>query len=298
MPRVLTTLLATFTIVSGSIVGVAACTSPGIRIERHTIADSAIIEASGLARGAFGDRLWIINDGGSAAELHAVGRDGRSLGAVVVRDVMNRDWEDLAALDVDGRNALLIADVGDNAAAREMTRLIVVAEPDLRKAAVEPLFTIGVRLPDGPADVEAVAVDSAANDAYLLTKRTLPPRLYRVSLDSEVGTTDAELLGPIASLPAPTEADLRLAPVRMDWHWQPTAMDFSADGSAAAILTYRAVYHYQRAAGQSWLDALNAAPTRIVPIDIPGAEALALDDARIWVTHEGQPATLLEVREL
>ena len=70
----------------------------------------------------------------------------------------------------------------------------------------------------------------------------------------------AKWLGTITSLPQPSRQDVEFAPKTKDWHWQPVGMDISADNLAAVILTYRAVYYYQRQPGQDWLDALNTQP--------------------------------------
>lgn len=78
------------------------------------------------------DLLWVLNDGGSPAALHAVGLDGADLGRVLLPEIRNVDWEDLATFERDDRSWLLIADVGDNFAMRHHVTLYVVAEPDAR----------------------------------------------------------------------------------------------------------------------------------------------------------------------
>lgn len=210
----------------------------------------------------------------------------------------NIDWEDLASYQISAAHDLLIADIGDNDALRESVNLYVVAEPDPAGGdTTVAARSIAFQYPDGPRDAEAVAVDAEAGAVYVLSKRTISPELYEVpfshaSLDADE-LVAARYLGPITSLPRPTDEDLEHAVERQDWHWQPTAMDFSPDGTSATILTYRAVYSYERNAGESWYDALQSEP-RVRPLgDIKDAESMCLADGAIFVTVEAANPPLL-----
>jgi hypothetical protein len=134
-----------------------------------------LVEASGLARSQRSpDLLWSMNDGGSKARLHAIDASGFHRGRIKLDDIENRDWEDLSSFDVDGTPYLLIADTGDNDAKRDQVSLHIVLEPDLAlddKVKVDPAWSIHLRYPDGPRDVEAVTVDPARGQVLLLSKR-------------------------------------------------------------------------------------------------------------------------------
>ena len=248
--------------------------------------------------------LWVHTDSGSAAELHAVDVAGVTRMSVRLRGARNVDWEDIAAFDDGGAAALVIADSGDNEAHRDHISLYVVAEPALSDGAtqtVDVLRRIDVRFADGPRDIESIAVDARRERALLLSKRDLPPRLYAVPLTAAHATmieTDAILS--LASLPPPSRADVELARQRDSWHWQPTAMDIAPDGSALAILTYSAVYYYERLADEEWTDALRRAPLRFRLGDIRDAEALAFGaDARsLYLTVERRRAPLYRIEFL
>lgn len=68
-------------------------------------------EISGLEK--FNDTILIaINDGGNDPIIYFLDLNGRILKKTVVKDVVNRDWEDLT---MDGNRDLYIADVGNNA---------------------------------------------------------------------------------------------------------------------------------------------------------------------------------------
>jgi hypothetical protein len=259
-----------------------------------------IDEASGLAQSNVReDRLWTLNDSGSAPVIYAFAEDGSNLGAVRLRGARNVDWEDLASFEFDGRSWLLVADVGDNLGRRESVTLYIVEEPHALTDEVIPERQIRFVYPDGPKDVEAVAVDAENQLAYVLSKRTIPPGLYSVPLrpgsDSVDDVVTATYLGTVESIPRPTQEDLDRALAEKSWHWQPTAMDFSADGSKAIILTYRALYLYGRQSDESWYDALQRTPATFALGNIKEAEASSFGDAGIFLTVEARNAALYRI---
>ena len=288
-----------------------------------TLRDEALVEASGLARSNRVDGvLWAINDGGSAARLHAFDHGGGSRGRLDINKAENRDWEDLASFELDGKPYLLVADVGDNDARRDHLTLYVVEEPrldgddpgendpsakDSRQGDLDDnsgegqdyAWRVRFRYPDGPRDAESVAVDVAGETVLVLSKRDLPPILYSVPLRPDNGgVVTATRLGPITSLPEPRKSDVENAPITRSWHWQPTGLDIWPDGAAAAILTYRAVYVYERADGESWPAALNAESTYVVGLgNIPNAEAVAFGDTAdtVFVTIENRRPPLIRI---
>ncbi len=247
-----------------------------------------IPEASGLARSLKQkDRLWIVNDSGSPPVLHVVGTDASVHGAVTVNGVENVDWEDLASFEAEGESYLLVGDIGDNGSLRDYLSLHIVPEPTSKlPTAVDVQRTLRFRYPDGPRDAEAIAVDVDEGLVYVLTKRNLPARLYSVPLDSETAEepATARYLGLIDSLPQPTANERKNAP-QLFWYWQPTAMDFSADGSFARVLTYRGVYTYRRERGESWLAALSREPHETLLKDVL-SESLCVTGRDTFVTVE------------
>ncbi len=268
--------------------------------------NSDIREASGLARSNIDpDRLWIINDGGADPELFAIGVDGSNQGVFKVAGSRNHDWEDLASFVLDGQPMLLIADMGDNLERRQSLTLYVLREPPLTQAAdavvgtLEIAWQLNFVFPSGAIDAESVSVDVGNKSALILSKREIPAVLYQVPLLPRSGDPDAAItamrVGTVESLPQPSKLDRDRALARQDWHWQPTAMDISASGNAAAILTYRNIYLYQRTNNQSWFEALQGEPKTIEMSGVKEAEAIAFsaDGAAVFVTTEKQHAPLL-----
>jgi len=262
-----------------------------------TLQSPAIVEASGLAHSRRRqDLLWVINDSGEEPLLHAVTPDGEALGAVRVAGAENRDWEDLAAFSYEGSSWLLVADIGDNGGIRDHLTLYVVPEPEPGDGEVAPAWTVRYTYPDGPHDAEAMAVDGDAGRIYVLTKRTEPAELHGLPLrpPESAGVLISTLVTGVDSLPGREEA-VGLLAAAVPYHWQPTAMDIAADGSAVVILTYADVYYYPRRPAEDWADALAREPLALGMPLVPIAEAVAFDGRgrSLFITAEGRHAPLL-----
>ena len=261
-----------------------------------------LVEASGLAASRRDPEiLWSLNDGGSKPRIFALDLTGAHKGRIELKKARNRDWEDIASFMLDGEPYLLVADVGDNDNRRKKVTFYVVAEPDLGaddKVKLEPAWQVDFRYPDGPRDAEAVAVDAANERVIVLTKRDLPPVLYSVPLRPDSNdTVTANWLGTIESLPRPRRQDVDEAVFTKDWHWQPTSMDLSPDGSLAAILTYRAVYVFRRYPGTGLYDSLSGQAYSLGLGHFRDAESVAFsaDSGSIFITVERRHAPLLRI---
>lgn len=258
------------------------------------IDDPGLIESSGLARSQVDPaRWWTHNDSGSPAVLYALQMEGgaAALQAFSLRRSFNFDWEDMSSFTRNGRPYLLIADVGDNWAFRGQVSLHWVEEPRELDAVrnLGPVYTRLFQYPDGPRDVEAVAVDPESGWVYLISKRDDPPRLYRLSLDGPAppAVNVAEALG-VLQLPVAAKGR------RARWI---TALDFDGSGRRAAVLSLSQVYLYDRQEGETWPQALSRSP-QVIPLPpLRQAEAVALTAAgdRLVVSSEGRPMPLLQL---
>jgi hypothetical protein len=254
-------------------------------------------EASGLAasRRATG-LIWTHNDSGGEAVLYALGTDGALRGSVRLAGVENRDWEDLAAFELDGRAWLLAADSGDNFARNVQSMLYVIEEPDpsalspARALVAPPAYPIHFVYEDGAHDCEAVAVDARERAVYLLTKRDVPARLYRVPLAPTSATQPAvaRLVGMVPHLPRPNFWGRFVSTPSLAYRGEPTAMDFLSDDSAVLVLTYGALLYFPRTGGESWVDALARAPRKLPGFVLPQAEGACFtpDGREIYLASE------------
>ncbi|RPE77109.1 hypothetical protein [Vulcaniibacterium tengchongense] len=262
--------------------------------------DPQLGEISGLAasrrhRGV----LWMHDDGGNPARLFAVDAHGDRLATLRVEGLSKTDWEDLAAFELDGRAYLLIADTGDNGGLRRTLQLHAIEEPRrLENARVRPAWSIAFRWPDGARDCEAVAVDAAAGQVLLISKKRRPPELFALPLrpaDRSVQT--AALLGHLAGVPEPDAGTLRRNPQRARTQVQITAADVSPDRRVLAAMTYRHLLLYPRRPDQDWAAAV-AVPPQVRPLPwLPQAEALgwSADGRELYATGEFVPAPLYRI---
>lgn len=256
-------------------------------------------EASGIAvSGRDPNKLWIINDSGSSPSIHLAGIDGEDFGSLELAGAKNLDWEDLASFQLDGKPRLLVADIGDNNAQRPHRILYLLDEPPLPREGARLSGTTAVpreirfQYQGGPRDCEAVAVDVAARRILLVSKRTDPPEVHELPLDppAKPGVQTTRLIGSL-SVEAPGGS---MIPFRN----QPTAMDISADGSRAAILTYYGVFVFHRKSGEGWAEAFSRKPVVLSPHLLPQAEALAFGGGSrsIHVLTEGPNPKLVSYR--
>lgn len=268
-----------------------------------------IRESSGLAVSRREARiLWTHNDSGGQPLLYAIEPSGAIRGEVRIAGIANRDWEDIASFELDGRAWLLVADVGDNAGRRTDCALHIIAEPDpaelspVRENLTPVAWTVPVRYPDGARDVESVAVDARAGLVYLLAKRTSPHGLYTLPLRPPAdGVTPAAM--PVARMPnhffPQPSTSQRLMPIPTGrYRAQPTGMDFAADGSAAVVLSYGDVLYFRRKKNEPWENALMRPPVVLPPHGLAQAEGIAFgaDSRTIHVSSEGAGAGLMRYR--
>jgi len=267
------------------------------------IIDAELAEISGLAVSRrHRDVLWVVNDSGNAARLYAMSRRGQRLAAFDVAGVTNVDWEDLSAFSVDGRNYLLIADIGDNGGVRSTHDLLLVEEPAvIVDAAITPVGRLTFRWPDGARDCEAMAVDAARGEILLLSKKRVPAQLFRLPLADLFGPTGkvsvAEEVAHLRSVPQPTAEELALDPHLGRFRGQISGAALRDDG-LLAVQTYRDAYVYQRGPSQSWREALRLPPQALRATFLPQPEAVAFDPRTgdLYIASERIPTPLLRLR--
>jgi len=220
--------------------------------------------------------LWTHNDSGSDPILFAVDLAGNELGRFVVTGARSEDWEDIALgpCPEGDSSCLFIGDTGDNEQRRDHVSIYVVPEPDsIGGTRAVAARRIRVRYPDGPQDVEALAVTSAG-DLLLITRgRHGPIRTYHIPRD--------ELSG--RSTQAARWMDLRIEPQLMVGRLV-TGAAVSTDGSTLAVRTYTELYFFDltdqpgtpRRIGSCWLG-----------LKEPQGEAVDfLDDSTLVFTSE------------
>jgi hypothetical protein len=267
------------------------------------LTDPDLDEVSGLAASrTHKDLLWAHNDGDNAAALVAIRQDGSRVATYAVKGVANVDWEDMASFELDGRNYLLVADTGDNGGIRKTLELAVFEEPAQLHdgGTLEPAWTLSFRWPDGARDCEAAAVDVAAGQVLLISKKRVPPELFALPLRPADGVQTAQLVGTLSGIAQPDQAQLRKNPVYGRYRSQVSGADLSPNGRVLAVLNYHAVHLYVRQPGQDWKQTLASEPGRLDFPWLPQAEGIAfsLDGRRLLIASEQRPSPLLVFRVL
>jgi hypothetical protein len=265
--------------------------------------DPELAEVSGLAASrAHPGIYWAQNDGDNAERLVAIRPDGSRVASLRIEGVRNTDWEDLDAFELDGKRYLLVSDTGDNGGIRKTLWLHVIEEPArLRDAVVKPAWSIEFRWPDGARDCEAVAVDAAAGQVLLISKKRVPPDVLALPLrprsDGEVQV--AQPVGLLRGIAQPTVKELRQNPVYGRYRSQVSGADLSPNGRVLAVLNYHAIHLYVREPGQAWSEALaTAKPDRLALPWLPQAEGIAFgaDGRSLLVASEQRLAPLIRFR--
>ena len=218
---------------------------------------------------------------------------------------------------------LLIADTGDNGRRRDEVVLHLVVEPELPDPRAQPRPGAPVRAPsagtatpllparslrvryeDGPHDVEAVAVDETTGTVWLLPKEPPPERPRRRGRRLRADARRGHAVGrgaaarpragarPSRTSPRGLVGALAASVAGVDLE-QPTALDLSADGRVACLLTYRRPRCLERADGESWDEAFARPARALAAHGLEQAEALALSPRRAHapVHVRGHPAT-------
>ena len=267
--------------------------------------DPALDEVSGLVVSrAHPGTLWVENDSGNPAAIYAVRTGGALQATLKIEGAPNVDWEDLAAFDEGGHHYLLLSDTGDNGGIRKTLMLYAIEEPAvLRNATVRPVWSIQFRWPDGPRDCEALAVDARRGEILLVTKKRVPPQLFRLPLHPvDQGLQTAELIGTVAGIPQPTAEEFEEHLGYGRYLAQITAADISADGRVFALMDYRRVYLYRRrgdelSGDKSWAQTLTRTPQQLSFGWLPQAEAMGFTPAgdALYVSGEHLPAPIVRV---
>ncbi|WP_309643927.1 hypothetical protein [Phenylobacterium sp.] len=230
-------------------------------------------EASGLeVSDRYGDRLYHNNDSGDGLRFYVSDLTGQSTRAVEIEGPKPRDIEEMSLGPCGRKTCLYLGDIGDNPGKRDEVAFTLVVEKKAFKDKVKALRVVRARYPDGPHNAEAFAVHPNG-DLYLVTKpidarmtKPGPALVYRLAAAQLRDGKDIQTFAKLG------EIDL---PAIMAQHPFPgaiaTALDISADGKRAVLLTYIAalVLDFDLAKG---LDG----PHQVVPLNtMPQQEAAA-----------------------
>lgn len=251
-------------------------------VDQAVMADVALVEASGIVPSPTQDRvLWLHNDSGDASRLFAARTDGAQLGRVFLRDVVARDFEDLAAAPCpDGSGpCLFVADIGNNRHNRRDLAVYVLPEP-----VVDPERPFGevfaatharypFRYPQGAnPDAEALVVAPDGSTFYVFEKIDWDQaRIWRhpgpLVPDVEVELVELHAF--------PSQGALSPGGRQI------TGADLHPSGTRLIVRVYSGLYEYRfdRAGSLDRLDLADVTEVLRGPESEPQGEAVAYDHA-------------------
>ncbi|HTE20166.1 MAG TPA: hypothetical protein VK689_17515 [Armatimonadota bacterium] len=267
------------------------------------LADTRINESSGLAASAYTDNYFFThNDSGDGPRVYAVNRRGKTLAVFTVTGAESLDWEDMArGPGPDGKPALFLADIGNNAALRRHVSVYRIPEPKVNPAragavaATEPAVRYDLQYEDGPHDAEALLIHPKTGHQFIVTKSLAGSSVYAAPTTLRAqGMNPLRKIGGIRFRAFPATPESRRDPIGA---LLATGGDISPDGERLVVRTYATAYEWPVRGGDV-AGALRGAPTQIRLPAVRGGEAIAYDrrGSALLVSTEGEKAPVHELR--
>lgn len=249
------------------------------QLDLGQIEDNRLNEISGIDYSLLnGEVFWLHNDSGDSAQIFAIDGKARNLGRFKLKNIKNRDWEDITVGPgpVAGQSYIYIGEIGDNEAVYKYKYIYRIKEPklDLSKTPYDTVITdietITFQYPDGPRDAETLMIDPLTKDLIVISKREESVHVYLLSFPQDVHT----ILIPerIATIPLT----------------QITAGDISDSGLKIIVKNYENIYYWHRKINQSLHDVFSKKPEHLPYIAEPQGEAICWsnDEKGYFTTSE------------
>ena len=249
------------------------------RLDLGQIEENRLNEASGIDNSQLNRNIfWLHNDSGDSAQIFAIDGNGKHLGRFSIKNIENRDWEDITVGPGpgNGQSYIYIGEIGDNEALCDLKYIYRIKEPriDLNKtpydSIIQDVETITYKYPDGARDAETLMIDPLTKDLIVVSKREKNVRVYVLSFPQNTESTI--IPKHIATLPIT----------------QITAGDISDSGMKIVLKNYENIYYWTRKPGQSLKDAFSQNPNRLPYIAEPQGEAIcwSSDEKGYFTTSE------------
>jgi hypothetical protein len=252
------------------------------------ITNSEIDEASGMVSSInMPGMFWLHNDSGDRNRVFLINSAAKWMGTFTLNGVQNRDWEDIAISKFpDNENYLFVGDIGDNDANYNNEYFIYkFKEPKTLPAntadvAINNVETIKFNYPDTSHDAEALMIDHATKDLYIVTKREERIKVYILAYPQSTTNINKALL--VADLPiggtlggVPTGA---------------TAGDISIDNQEIIIKSYFQIFYWKLKKDETIKQAFSRSYDKLLPYNpVPQEEAIAFshDNSGFYTIAEG-----------
>ncbi len=230
----------------------ADCTAFEKKPQVTEMKNQLYVELSGIAPSRVKPGIFYVHeDSGNRNEVYITNTNGDDLGRIVLANVSNRDWEDIATGPGPDPNKryIYVAEIGDNKAVYSSVIIYRFPEPELpAQGSVQTVLTvtafdrIELNYPKGPVNAETLMIDPLTKDLYIATKEKARSTLFVARYPQS--TTTKTMLAPLAYLPF----DLL------------TSGDISADGSEVLVRSTGQIFYWKREAGESIAKCMLRAP--------------------------------------
>ena len=239
-----------------------------------------IDEASGIADSKVNaGYLWVEQDSGNPGDIILLSYSGEVFKKINIRSAVNRDWEDIAISNgpVAGTNYIYVADIGDNNKVFSQYVICRFPEPGATTDTVSVYDQIRFQYPDGSHDAEAILVDNASKDIYIITKQDSVSRIYKLIYPQNIaGINTAVSMG---------------------------ALSFNGVVSAACsmtnevlIKTYSSLYYWKNSGNEGIGTVLSKAPVQLAYQQEPQGEAVCFkNDNQGFYTLSERPSFISSV---
>ncbi|WP_207513146.1 hypothetical protein [Longitalea luteola] len=232
--------------------------------QEYTLTNARLNEVSGIADSkANPGYLWVQQDSGNPPEIALVKKDGTDGKSIRLPHVINRDWEDivLSSGPKPATNYLYIAETGDNLLVYADYAIYRLEEPLAAADTVQQVDRIAFFYPDGSHNAEAILVDPATKDIYIITKTEIRSKVFRMKYP--YSTTHMNRVEEVATLGFNYAVSAALSP----------------GGNEIVVKTYDAIYQYHRSAGETIVQALHKEPVKLPYVQEPQGEAIVFDNS-------------------
>ena len=248
-----------------------------MKAERLGRVSSKLEEASGLVASITNPGyLWTLNDGGNPSEIFLLDNEGDIKLTCKLKNIDNRDWEDIA-IARDPKDSLVylyVGDIGDNDAKYGFKYIYRLEEPLFEKndkISINEFETLIIKLPDAIRDMEAMAIDHATGDLYMVSKREQNVNVYLLDYNS-IFKSDTLVPTIVGTIP----------------YFNTVAIDISFDSKEILLKTYDEVYYWKKPDTVSIAQTLSSWPVRLDYKKEPQGESIAwnLDGSGFYTLSE------------
>ncbi len=231
-------------------------TPQAIQLSGPRITEASGITYSSVQEGSF----WVNEDSGNPPLLYLVHKDGTVKDSLLLDGATNRDWEDITsgAGPQDGKNYIYVADIGDNDAKYSEWYIYRFEEPPAGVKQLKLFEKIAFVYEDGARDAEAIVINQATKDIYVISKRDTRSRVYKIAYPQST-------------------TEVNTATFLFDFGYSGVvAATTSVSGEELLVKTYTTVYHYTIGSHTSLEDSLKSGTPKTLKYQLePQGEAIS-----------------------